>query len=212
MGGVCSNCSDAKENGKAGAFQATNSSIDTTNTIDNNNNRKLHHHGDASSKNNGGQIERGGGGDIICSSHNNNNNSNANITREKEEARLQLVVSTAGRDMVSIQSTRGATFYHDQGFAAALSQHLQQTLPATTSRPDLPSFVSSSSSSSATITRNKKKNNNNNTPTNNNLLSVLSQSIPVDNGGLWAMEIVNEATITKEQLFAKCPQIVENLL
>mmetsp|Transcript_125328 Transcript_125328/g.187196 ORF Transcript_125328/g.187196 Transcript_125328/m.187196 type:complete len:194 (+) Transcript_125328:91-672(+) len=44
-----------------------------------------------------------------------------------EQARLEMIVSTAGRGMVSVRSTRGSTGYYDQGFAAALAQHLEQT-------------------------------------------------------------------------------------
>mmetsp|Transcript_24415 Transcript_24415/g.26939 ORF Transcript_24415/g.26939 Transcript_24415/m.26939 type:complete len:214 (+) Transcript_24415:236-877(+) len=213
MGSAFSNCSDSNENEKTDAFQATNTSIDIEFIDDNDKNRKTYPHGGTSTKNNSGHIECGGGSNILCSV---NHNCNTNITKkqrekEKEEARLQLIVSSAGRDMVSIQSTRGATFYHDQGFAAALSQHLQQTLPSTSSHPNLPCFVSPSLSS--TITRsNGREGGNNSTNTNNDLLSVLSRPLPADNGGLWEMEVVNEAIITKEQLFANCPQIVENLL
>ena len=45
----------------------------------------------------------------------------------EEEARLQLILQTAGRGMVNVRSTRGSTAYYDQGFAAALGQHLEQT-------------------------------------------------------------------------------------
>jgi hypothetical protein len=45
----------------------------------------------------------------------------------EEQARLDLIVSAAGRGMVAVRSTRGSTGYYDQGFAAALAQHLEQT-------------------------------------------------------------------------------------
>lgn len=45
----------------------------------------------------------------------------------EEQARLDMIVSAAGRGMVSVRSTRGSTGYYDQGFAAALAQHLEQT-------------------------------------------------------------------------------------
>jgi hypothetical protein len=45
----------------------------------------------------------------------------------EEQNRLDLVVQAAGRGMVSVRSTRGSTGYYDQGFAAALGQHLEQT-------------------------------------------------------------------------------------
>lgn len=45
----------------------------------------------------------------------------------EEQARLDLIVQATGRGMVAVRSTRGSTGYYDQGFAAALSQHLEQT-------------------------------------------------------------------------------------
>lgn len=45
----------------------------------------------------------------------------------EEHARLDMIVATAGRGMVAVRSTRGSTGYYDQGFAAALAQHLEQT-------------------------------------------------------------------------------------
>lgn len=45
----------------------------------------------------------------------------------EEQARLELIVQNAGRGMVAVRSTRGSTGYYDQGFAAALAQHLEQT-------------------------------------------------------------------------------------
>jgi hypothetical protein len=45
----------------------------------------------------------------------------------EEQTRLDLIVSAAGRGMVAVRSTRGSTGYYDQGFAAALAQHLEQT-------------------------------------------------------------------------------------
>lgn len=47
--------------------------------------------------------------------------------QKEEESRLLLILQTAGRGMVSVRSTRGSTVYYDQGFAAALYQHLEQT-------------------------------------------------------------------------------------
>lgn len=45
----------------------------------------------------------------------------------EEQARLDMIVNAAGRGMVAVRSTRGSTGYYDQGFAAALAQHLEQT-------------------------------------------------------------------------------------
>lgn len=49
------------------------------------------------------------------------------LERREEQNRLEVVVQMAGRGMVSVRSTRGSTGYYDQGFAAALGQHLEQT-------------------------------------------------------------------------------------
>ena len=46
---------------------------------------------------------------------------------QEEQARLELIVQATGRGMVSVRSQRGSTGYYDQGFAAALAQHLEQT-------------------------------------------------------------------------------------
>lgn len=45
----------------------------------------------------------------------------------EEQARLDVIVAMAGRGMVAVRSTRGSTGYYDQGFAAALAAHLEQT-------------------------------------------------------------------------------------
>ena len=68
----------------------------------------------------------------------------------EEDARLEILVQTAGRAMVAVHSTRGNNPYYDQGFAAALAQHLEQTTQFPTQVPPLPkapSLVQDSSSS-----------------------------------------------------------------
>ena len=66
-------------------------------------------------------------------SNNNNNNDNVQqlLLQQKqqrdEQNRLDAIVQMAGRGMVSVRSTRGSTGYYDQGFAAALGQHLERT-------------------------------------------------------------------------------------
>ena len=47
--------------------------------------------------------------------------------QQEEQNRLEVIVQMAGRGMVSVRSTRGSTGYYDQGLAAALGQHLEQT-------------------------------------------------------------------------------------
>ncbi|CAB9518866.1 expressed unknown protein [Seminavis robusta] len=69
---------------------------------------------------------------------------NVKALRE-EQNRLDLIVQMAGRGMVSVRSTRGSTGYYDQGFAAALGQHLEQT---TTFPDQLPIRLPSSASTS----------------------------------------------------------------
>lgn len=101
--------------------------------------------------------------------NNSNNNSDSTAANEaqlqlqrEEQNRLEVIVQMAGRGMVSVRSTRGSTGYFDQGFAAALGQHLEQT----TTFPDrlpirLPSTSTSSnnktSSSSAASSSSKEK-------------------------------------------------------
>jgi len=46
---------------------------------------------------------------------------------QEEQARLDVIVQATGRGMVPVRSQRGSTGYYDQGFAAALAQHLEQT-------------------------------------------------------------------------------------
>lgn len=47
---------------------------------------------------------------------------------KQEQARLEWIVQATGRRMVAVRSTRSPQgYYVDQGFAAALYQHLEQT-------------------------------------------------------------------------------------
>ena len=74
--------------------------------------------------------------------------------QREEQNRLELIVQMAGRGMVSVRSTRGSTGYYDQGFAAALGQHLEQTTKFPDTLPvRLPPLVGN---------KKKKSNNNNN--------------------------------------------------
>ena len=84
------------------------------------------------------------------------------LERREEQNRLDVIVQTAGRGMVSVRSTRGSTGYYDQGFAAALGQHLEQTttfpdqlpirLPATSSKGSSNSSHNGTSGSSSSTT------------------------------------------------------------
>ena len=86
------------------------------------------------------------------SSQNNLNNNRLESTQidketREEESRLELLVQTAGRAMVAVRSTRGSNPYYDQGFAAALAQHLEQTTQFPTHVPPLPSATPPAESS-----------------------------------------------------------------
>jgi hypothetical protein len=69
---------------------------------------------------------------------------------QQEQQRLDMIVAAAGRGMISVRSTRGSTGYYDQGFAAALAQHLEQTTSFPSSLPvSLPLAPNESSNSSS---------------------------------------------------------------
>lgn len=109
---------------------------------------------------------------------------------KKEQARLELIVSSAGRDMVSVRTNRASHYYNDQGFAAALSQHLQQTLSGEkTSKTELP-------------------------PPSGDIIAVLGRPVASQKNVDHVMErcVSEQLSVTKEQLFSGYKPIVENLL
>jgi hypothetical protein len=81
----------------------------------------------------------------------NSANAAAALLLRQEQARLEIIVQAAGRGMVAVRSTRGSNAYYDQGFAAALGQHLEQTttFPQHVVSRQLPPFESSSSINSS---------------------------------------------------------------
>lgn len=97
-------------------------------------------------------------GGLSLDSNTNNNISNPRVSSNpaettvdtdkaetsEEQARLELLVQTAGRAMVAVRSTRGSNPYYDQGFAAALAQHLEATTDFPVQAPVLPVAPSSS--------------------------------------------------------------------
>ena len=125
MGQVCSG--DKPEAKKSGAFQDTSNDVvfdghghplgDATHTHDQQQNQRQD-----------GIQDSGGSalGDAATEAEDRAKGERLKAERE-EQARLDLIVSTAGRGMVSVRSTRGSTMYYDQGFAAALALHLEQT-------------------------------------------------------------------------------------
>lgn len=115
----------------------------------------------------------------------------------EEQARLELIVSTAGRDMVAVRSTRANPGYYDQGFAAALAQHLQEQIPTSQLRNTLPA-PSSSADIYAILNKSPSIAN---LPENPNSLHdhvseyLLASMVP-----------------TKEHVFAQVEPMIENLL
>lgn len=65
-----------------------------------------------------------------------NKNAEAERALREEQARLELIVSEAGRSMVAVRSTRANHDYYDQGFAAALAQHLQEQIGSSSGLPN----------------------------------------------------------------------------
>lgn len=158
--------------------------------------------------------------------------------RLKEQARAaKMIVQETGRAMVSVRSTRGSTvYYDDQGFAAALSQHLEQTtrfpdrVPARL--PPAPQQRRSSSSSARTAAAPPKTGGSDAVSNNNTVYAILSQpewegiSLGGKNDGLAGCagehpakymdhiceQFLDSLLPKKERLFAKAPPIMENLL
>lgn len=76
---------------------------------------------------------------------------------KEEQARLEWIVQATGRRMVGVRTNRSAQgYYVDQGFAAALYQHLEQTteLPSRLS-DEFPAAGGASSAATSASTSNK---------------------------------------------------------
>jgi hypothetical protein len=138
MGNICS--SGEGESRKAGALQGAGDDVDDRD-------RQLDSYlqqnaASSSSQQTTTQTSAPSGFSNTINNNSNSNNSNmintvsaAEQVKEnerlqalrEEQARLELIVQATGRGMVAVRSTRGSTGYYDQGFAAALAQHLEQT-------------------------------------------------------------------------------------
>lgn len=209
MGNVC--CGTTEERSKPSAFTTSGDSV-ASNSVDASTTAKRL---GSSSATHPTQQTSSDASSLI------NNNSNAATTgqnrqespevdkeRREEESRLELLVQTAGRAMVAVRSTRGSNPYYDQGFAAALAQHLEQTTKFPTQVPPLPK-----------------------TPSNSSVYDRLSQNTWHDlelghKGGLAgcagenpekyldrvAESFLDRVVPKKEQLFSKSKPIVESLL
>ena len=208
MGNVC--FGSKEERSKPSAFTSSGNSIASTSIEGGgaSSSAAHHHHHHATQQ-----------GASDASNNNNMNNNNAQNRQEipevdketrEEESRLELLVQTAGRAMVAVRSTRGSNPYYDQGFAAALAQHLEQTTKFPIQVPPLPNPV---------------------TIANSSVYNRLSQNVWDDlelgrQGGLAgcagenpekyldrvAESFLDQVVPKKEQLFTKVKPIVESLL
>jgi hypothetical protein len=115
MGNICSG--DKPEVTKNGAFRGTS---------DDDSSYPVSHHVDQTEKEKQQQELQTAGSMSLTPAEDLVDGERRKALRE-EQARLDSIVSLAGRGMVAVRSTRGSTGYYDQGFAAALAQHLEQT-------------------------------------------------------------------------------------
>jgi hypothetical protein len=93
-----------------------------------------------------GAASGGGGDDDPASSATGGDPEQLRVVKQ-EQARLEWIVQATGRRMLGVRSNRGSQgYYVDQGFAAALYQHLEQTTPLPS---HLPPALSASSAASA---------------------------------------------------------------
>lgn len=180
------------------------------------------------------QQHQAAGGDLNSSATNNNlarlstnssglaESSEVDKATREEESRLELLVQTAGRAMVAVRSTRGSIPYYDQGFAAALAQHLEQTTKFPSHAPALPAAPAEASTDSAAALDEEGH---------SSVYKRLAQPAWEDlslgiKGGLAgcagenpekyldhvAESFLDEVVPKKEQLFTKSKPIVESLL
>lgn len=127
----------------------------------------------------------------------------------EEQVRLDLIVSAAGRGMVAVRSTRGSTGYYDQGFAAALAQHLEET----TQFPDkLPVRLPPASSSTSVYDRLNKAQWESITLGDGGGLAGCAGENPIRYMDNVAESILDSVVPAKQQLFAGANPMVENLL
>ena len=128
----------------------------------------------------------------------------------EEQARLELIVQATGRGMVPVRSQRGSTGYYDQGFAAALAQHLEQTtqFPEMLEQalPPPPPPVSGGSSSSSVYARLAQP------EWEGIALGNKDGENPVTYMDHIAELCLDAAIPKKERLFANVEPIMENLL
>jgi hypothetical protein len=119
----------------------------------------------------------------------------------QEQARLELIVQATGRTMVAIRKGN-LPYYNDQGFAAALTQHLERTTTFEPLQRKLPDYCY------------YYNNDNNKEP----MEVRLSQEASLLAAGeetfmdATAEAFLDSVLVKKERLFAQVQPIVENLL
>mmetsp|Transcript_10097 Transcript_10097/g.19416 ORF Transcript_10097/g.19416 Transcript_10097/m.19416 type:complete len:207 (+) Transcript_10097:81-701(+) len=143
MGNVC--CGGKEESTKSTAFQS-GFSVDS-NSLDHSNNASAQAQSASAAQQHASSSHQQH--DASSSGPARTTAETAEVDKEtsEEESRLELLVQNAGRAMVAVHSTRGNNPYYDQGFAAALAQHLEQTTKFPTQLPPLPSTPDNNSSS-----------------------------------------------------------------
>lgn len=150
---------------------------------------------------------------------------------QQEQQRLDMIVAAAGQGMISVRSTRGSTGYYDQGFAAALAQHLEQTTSFPETLPlRLPAAASPNDQSDSSVAGDP--NSKTSSSSNNSVYSRLSQPqwegivLGTQGSGLAGcggenpqqfMDNVAESLLettlpAKQHLFVGVKPMVENLL
>lgn len=140
-----------------------------------------------------------------------NKNVEAERALREEQARLELIVSTAGRDMVAVRSTRANPGYYDQGFAAALAQHLQEQIGSSSALPNTLPFPSKDNDNVyATLNSNPWENVKLGTKTSG--LAGCAGENPNTYMDHVAESFLASMIPTKEHLFNQVEPMVENLL
>jgi hypothetical protein len=146
----------------------------------------------------------------------------------RELARAKAIVQETGRAMVSVRSTRGSTVYYDQGFAAALSQHLEQA----TQFPDhVPALLPPAPEVTSLLHPAAATSKSDGAAARSSVYALLSQSEwegvaigtkdglagcagenPVKYLDHIAEQFLDSVIPKKERIFTKAPLIMENLL
>jgi hypothetical protein len=130
MGNVC--CGSKEEASKATAFDAGDDAASSS-LLDNTGGSLTSGRGDGNGKDGSSAGGPGGQGNKSLSE----TDPGQMQAVKEEQARLEWIVQATGRRMVGVRTNRSAQgYYVDQGFAAALYQHLEQTTELPSRLPD----------------------------------------------------------------------------